>query len=217
MTDLHHPNIVRYSTCWVEIEASKESDLSSRVKKEFESECRSNNIVEEIESYEESDLSESEASPPINNFSNTSSMAFEWDIGNADSEKSKSPKKADKKYNPKKKKSNTQKGGSALNLKSISKVNFFFLFIKITKTFIEEEEDNHSASNISRTDQSPIINGYKLYLYIQMEYCAGENLRNFLDASKKDISTQKTLRMFRKLLEGVKAIHQRGILHRDLK
>jgi len=217
MTDLHHPNIVRYSTCWVEIEASKESDLSSRVKKEFESECRSNNIVEEIESYEESDLSESEASPPINNFSNTSSMAFEWDIGNADSEKSKSPKKADKKYNPKKKKSNTQKGGSALILKSISKVNFFFLFIKITKTFIEEEEDNHSASNISRTDQSPIINGYKLYLYIQMEYCAGENLRNFLDASKKDISTQKTLRMFRKLLEGVKAIHQRGILHRDLK
>jgi len=50
-----------------------------------------------------------------------------------------------------------------------------------------------------------------------MEYCAGENLRNYLDTSKNDVSQQKTLKMFRKLLEGVKAIHQRGILHRDLK
>ena len=129
MTDLHHPNIVRYSTCWVEIEASKDSDISSRIKKEFGSECRSSNIVEELESFEES---ESEASPPAKNYSNTSSMAFEWDVGNGDSEKSKSPKITDKKLKSNnKKRPNKKKTGSALILKSLSKV-FIFNFKLLT-------------------------------------------------------------------------------------
>jgi len=50
-----------------------------------------------------------------------------------------------------------------------------------------------------------------------MEYCAGENLRNFLDSSKRTVVPDKVLKMFKKLLEGVNAIHKRGILHRDLK
>ncbi len=50
-----------------------------------------------------------------------------------------------------------------------------------------------------------------------MEYCAGENLRNYLDSCQNGIPTHKILRMFKKILDGVNAIHQRGILHRDLK
>jgi len=79
--------------------------------------------------------------------------------------------------------------------------------------------DNSSpASILSNTERAETTShGYTLHLYIQMEYCAGENLRNFLDSSKRTVVPDKVLKMFKKLLEGVNAIHKRGILHRDLK
>lgn len=81
----------------------------------------------------------------------------------------------------------------------------------------DEVDQTPSASNFSQTDGSEYLEGHKLYLYIQMEYCAGQNLRNYLDSPEKKECREKLLKMFKKLLEGVDAIHKRGILHRDLK
>jgi serine/threonine protein kinase len=91
----------------------------------------------------------------------------------------------------------------------------------------ESEEDSESKSHsksltmmsnytgISKID--PKFRRCKLWLFIQMEYCPGLSLRTYLDNPKREASVVKMLNMFRKLLEGVKMIHQHGILHRDLK
>jgi len=50
-----------------------------------------------------------------------------------------------------------------------------------------------------------------------MEYCSGQSLKYYLENTKKQMNREKSLGMFKKLLEGVNAIHSRGILHRDLK
>ncbi len=120
MTDLHHPNIVRYSTCWVEIEAPKETEITKKTKKEIESIFKSQDIVEEI--VEESQ-SKTESSVQGHKFSNTSSMAFEWDVGNEESQ-SKSPKITEIKRGLNKKHSHTEKvkSESSFVLKSLSKV-----------------------------------------------------------------------------------------------
>lgn len=73
------------------------------------------------------------------------------------------------------------------------------------------------VSNISKSEYHDYFEGHKLYLYIQMEYCSGQNLRNYLDTPGRRVCSSKILQMFRKILEGVNTIHKRGILHRDLK
>mmetsp|Transcript_18871 Transcript_18871/g.16302 ORF Transcript_18871/g.16302 Transcript_18871/m.16302 type:complete len:216 (-) Transcript_18871:467-1114(-) len=50
-----------------------------------------------------------------------------------------------------------------------------------------------------------------------MEFCPGLSLRSYLDSQTKEMQRIKILKMFRNILEGVQAIHSRGILHRDLK
>jgi serine/threonine protein kinase len=88
----------------------------------------------------------------------------------------------------------------------------------LSKSFIEEELDEQSKNlSVLRVESINELPGCKLYLYIQMEYCAGQSLRYYLENPKRRVNRQKALEMFKRLLEGVDAIHSRGILHRDLK
>jgi len=204
MTDLHHPNIVRYSTCWVEIQTEKEAALASNRDEDLKSEYTRREGLKEVEEVEQSEQSQSESSESLNYHTKTSSMGFEWDV---EDEKSKVEKQMSP-VNKKKHKNFAHKKESSVLIKSLSKP-------------INEESSNidHSspASLLSNTDRVENSHGYTLHLYIQMEYCAGENLRNYLDSSKRTVFPDKVLKMFKKLLEGVNAIHKRGILHRDLK
>jgi len=76
-------------------------------------------------------------------------------------------------------------------------------------------QSNISASN---TPQKLSIHRFvKIYLYIQMEYCSGQTLKKYLESSNKRSRGKDVLKMFRKLLEGMNAIHTEGIIHRDLK
>jgi serine/threonine protein kinase len=54
-------------------------------------------------------------------------------------------------------------------------------------------------------------------LHIQMEYCEGMNLKNFLDDHDRLIDRKANFSMMKKLLKGVKHIHEKNIIHRDLK
>jgi len=207
MTDLHHPNIVRYSTCWVEIENEKDAALDSNRDNDLKSEYTRRDVLKEVEEVEQSEQSQSESSESLNYHTKTSSMGFEWDVEDEKS-KSKEVQKQMSPVNKKKPRNFTHKKESSVFIKSLSKP-------------LNEESsniDNSSpASMLSNTDKLENSHGYTLHLYIQMEYCAGENLRNYLDSSKRTVFPDKVLKMFKRLLEGVNAIHKRGILHRDLK
>ena len=78
MTDLHHANIVRYSTSWVEIDNEKSSRiLSDNLIKNYRSQIEHKGITEESES-------ESESKPLESQYTKSSCVGFEWD----DNEKS---------------------------------------------------------------------------------------------------------------------------------
>lgn len=205
MTDLHHPNIVRYSTCWVEIETEKESAMTPNRESDLKSEYTRREMLREVEEVEQSEQSQSESSQSANYHTKTSSMGFEWDV---EDEKSKEPEKPVSPINKKKPKNFAQKKESSVLIKSISKP---------LNDECSNMDNSSPASILSNTEMGEKSHGYTLYLYIQMEYCAGENLRNYLDSSKRTVVPDKVLKMFKKLLEGVNAIHKRGILHRDLK
>lgn len=68
----------------------------------------------------------------------------------------------------------------------------------------EEEDDSKTAAPVAAGRQ---------YLYIQMEYCANQTLRDVIDS--KTASMEDCWRLFRQLLEAVAYIHKRGILHRS--
>lgn len=55
----------------------------------------------------------------------------------------------------------------------------------------------------------------KMHLYIQMEYCSGESLSQIL--RRHPLNRLDTFILFVQLLKGVSYIHQKGIIHRDLK
>lgn len=62
-------------------------------------------------------------------------------------------------------------------------------------------------------------NSPKMLLYIQMELCAKETLREWLQKHSSSASRERTivLAIFRQIVEAVDYVHSSGLMHRDLK
>ncbi|XP_060616148.2 eIF-2-alpha kinase GCN2 [Anolis sagrei] len=71
-------------------------------------------------------------------------------------------------------------------------------------------KDSHSEGNGTAEVQT------LHYLYIQMEYCEKSTLRDTIDQGLYE-DTSRLWRLFREILDGLAYIHEKGMIHRDLK
>ncbi|XP_060031085.1 eIF-2-alpha kinase GCN2 isoform X2 [Erinaceus europaeus] len=90
--------------------------------------------------------------------------------------------------------------------------------------FDNEDENSKSQNqdgdcNGKNTDQEsdPVATPEAVhYLYIQMEYCEKSTLRDTIDQGLYQ-DTIRLWRLFREILDGLAYIHEKGMIHRDLK
>ncbi|GFU24317.1 eukaryotic translation initiation factor 2-alpha kinase 3 [Nephila pilipes] len=55
------------------------------------------------------------------------------------------------------------------------------------------------------------------FLYIQMQLCRRESLRNWLDVHSEKRNYHEVMRMFCQIVEAMNYVHTKGLMHRDLK
>ncbi|XP_061467441.1 eIF-2-alpha kinase GCN2 [Rhineura floridana] len=91
---------------------------------------------------------------------------------------------------------------------------------------IFDHEDDNSKSHVmdecykgkdshSGEDGTAVIQTVH-HLYIQMEYCEKSTLRDTIDQGLYE-DTNRLWRLFREILDGLAYIHEKGMIHRDLK
>ncbi|MCJ1247866.1 hypothetical protein MMC30_005081 [Trapelia coarctata] len=88
----------------------------------------------------------------------------------------------------------------------------------------DDEEDGEDASGgspvappqLERRRRSSVVPVSKTTLYIQMEYCEKQTLRDLIRADLH-FNIPECWRLFRQILEGLAHVHSHGIIHRDLK
>nr|XP_055172561.1 eIF-2-alpha kinase GCN2 isoform X3 [Nyctereutes procyonoides] len=78
-----------------------------------------------------------------------------------------------------------------------------------------QEEDCNGKNSCHESEPSTTIEAVH-YLYIQMEYCEKSTLRDTIDQGLYQ-DTIRLWRLFREILDGLAYIHEKGMIHRDLK
>jgi len=88
----------------------------------------------------------------------------------------------------------------------------------IKTTFDDQKNDNdkekkrHSKKDESSDNKKEIVN-----LFIQMEYCFGMTLEDYMKNPDFRINEIEGFFIFNQIVEGITYIHQGGFIHRDLK
>ncbi|XP_006831844.1 PREDICTED: eukaryotic translation initiation factor 2-alpha kinase 4 [Chrysochloris asiatica] len=78
------------------------------------------------------------------------------------------------------------------------------------------QDEECSEKNGCHESESSLTTEAVHYLYIQMEYCEKSTLRDTIDQGLYQ-DTIRLWRLFREILDGLAYIHEKGMIHRDLK
>uniref|UniRef100_A0A8D1NG45 eIF-2-alpha kinase GCN2 n=1 Tax=Sus scrofa TaxID=9823 RepID=A0A8D1NG45_PIG len=80
----------------------------------------------------------------------------------------------------------------------------------------QNQDEDCNGENSCHESEPPATTEAVHYLYIQMEYCEKSTLRDTIDQGLYR-DTVRLWRLFREILDGLAYIHEKGMIHRDLK
>lgn len=107
---------------------------------------------------------------------------------------------------------------SFIQFKSRSKSNGTYVPLNLSGTSSTScEEESFQASS---SDSSPVrFRPTPMFLYIQMQLCRKESLREWLQKRNAEVcvKTDESLHVFHQIAQAVEYVHQQGLIHRDLK
>ena len=117
--------------------------------------------------------------------------------------------------------------GRVIQVKSKSDNKYYAIKEILIKPEMQDKLENikKEADILSKFDCNNIVKYYDSYLdkdkfYILMEYCAGQNLRDFININIKNnelIEENILYNIIKQICEGIKEIHNKNIIHRDIK
>ncbi|XP_055374101.1 eukaryotic translation initiation factor 2-alpha kinase [Condylostylus longicornis] len=85
-------------------------------------------------------------------------------------------------------------------------------------SYIESVSETYSEYNNSGEKQTPRCgSGNKIYLYIQMQLCQKQSLRDWLRDRLPEARIPQIHLFFEQIVDAVDYVHQKGLIHRDLK
>jgi hypothetical protein len=203
MMKLNHKNVVRYYTCWFQLQLlgiyiesiDNEASVTQSYLKSIISESKHNTINkinktcnrlnDEYESYLKRGKSEEKSNSNV------------WDWNNE----------------------NTKKTDSMVFQADIDKA-LSISFEKPNDDELNEECNMHSydENEILKSNKKFKESLYDVFFFMQMEFCDGLPLNEYLDLNKYNgVDPKIIFSFFKQIASGVNHIHKNNVIHRDLK
>lgn len=82
--------------------------------------------------------------------------------------------------------------------------------------YVSQKATRPNSLTFDQHSSPPLHSPNKVYLYIQMQLCQRQSLKEWL-AINKDRNYNYVLKVFEQILQAVEYVHLRGLIHRDLK
>ncbi|XP_010572499.1 PREDICTED: eukaryotic translation initiation factor 2-alpha kinase 4 isoform X3 [Haliaeetus leucocephalus] len=203
LSRLNHENIVRYYNAWIEKHESPVPTASSSETTEEKRMPTTSGLF--ILTTEETNDVEANAPPPVLTSSVEWSTSCERSSSNkfsgADQESSDDDDDGD--------------GVFSHSFLPTTDSESDIIFDNEDENSNPPDEEGNEKNGHGEEDSTPVIQTVH-YLYIQMEYCEKSTLRDTIDQGLYE-DTSRLWRLFREILDGLAYIHEKGMIHRDLK
>jgi hypothetical protein len=223
MMKLNHKNVVRYYTCWFQLMINGLTEFSKDIESEANTLTQSH-LKSLSKTYNTLYKLKKKANQSLNKIvenNESKASAWNWDGHNVkiiEEEKSVSRSA----WNWHTEESKTKKTGSIVFHSNESEegkaISLSFEKVDDSSEKIHEKYANDDSIISTQKAYKRKEQLYDVYFFMQMEYCDGLPLNQYLETQKETgIDNKIIFSFFKQIVSGVNHIHKNHVIHRDLK